>query len=364
LTGDALYSLQRPESIELWESLFSLPSIKIVCDQEELALRGITVERLKMKNPDLVIAHNSLALNGKPSFWKDVIKYARQHEQPIPSTVGYFHMASPYMHQSSGALLHCLGAALESHASWNLYCYLDGIHTGHQGQVPLDAENVGDGLDDLEERAGKRGLHGQILASVHCAAARGYCIHEEGKVGLAPACTIRPVRIRTLNEIAAQFRSNHIILAENCASVAMKKETIRPGLSFDEKWRVPPVNILVTHHPYGSEYASGALAFAIACAAKEIQTRVIFIEDGVYSLSGMHTCNDRPHCFNLQETIDAASGNEDLQFFAYTPSLQTRNMSKNPKLTGVIPVGVSDLGNLLFFPPTGIVANHQRILFF
>ena len=364
LTGDALYSLQMPEAVGLWESIFSLPSVKIVCDQEELAIRGITVEHLKMKNPDIVITHNSLALNGRPSFWKDVMKHARQHEQPIPSTIGYLHMSSPYMSRSSGSLLQCLGAALESHASWDLYCYLDGIHTGHQGQAPLEAENIGAGLEDLEVRAGKRGLNGQIMSSVRCAAARGYCTHEEGKEGLVPACTIRPVRLRTETEIAMHFRSNHIILAENCASVAMKKETIRPGLSFDEKWRVPPVNILVTRHPYGSEFTTGALSFAIACAAKEIQTRVIFIEDGVYALSGVHACNDRLHGVNLQETIDAASGSENLQFFAYTPSLQARNMSKNPKLTGVIPVGASELGNLIFIPPAGIVANHQRVLFF
>jgi len=364
LTGDALYSLQRPETIELWESIFSLPSIKIVCDQEELALRGITVEHLRMKNPDLVITRNSLALNGKPSFWKDVMRYARQHEQPIPSTIGYLHMTSPYMYRSSGALLHCLGAAVESHTSWDLYCYLDGIHTGHQDQAPLDAENVGEGLEDLEERTGKRGLHGQIMSNLLCAATRGYCTHEEGKAGLIPACTIRPVRIRTTNEIAAHFRSNHIILAEDSASVAVTKETMRPGLSFDEKWRVPPVNILITRHPYGSEYTSGALSFAFACAAKDIQTRVIFIEDGVYALSGVHSCNNNEPCVNLQETIDAASGSENLQFFAYTPSLQARSMSKNPKLTGVIPVGTPELGNLIFIPPAGIVANHQRILFF
>ena len=165
LTGDALYSLQNPQMIEIWENFLSLPSIKIVCDQEELALRGITAERLKMKNPDLVITHNSLALNGKPSFWKDVMKYARQHEQPIPSTIGYLHMASPYMNRSSEILLHCLDAALESHTSWDLYCYLDGIHIGHQGQNPLDAENIGDELKNLEDKAGKRGLHGQITAS-------------------------------------------------------------------------------------------------------------------------------------------------------------------------------------------------------
>ena len=144
----------------------------------------------------------------------------------------------------------------------------------------------------------------------------------------------------------------------------MKKETIRPTLGFDEKWRVPPVTIFITRHPYGSEYTSGALAFAIACAAKEIQTRVIFIEDGVYVLSGVQTGNNTPEWFNLQAAIDAASGSENLQFFAFTPSLAARNIRKNPKLTGVIPIGIADLGNLLFYPPTGIVANHQRVLFF
>ncbi len=363
LTGDALYSLQNPQMIEIWENFLSLPSIKIVCDQEELALRVITAERLKMKNPDLVITHNSLALNGKPSFWKDVMKYARQHEQPIPSTIGYLHMASPYMNRSSEILLHCLDAALESHTSWDLYCYLDGIHIGHQGQNPLDAENIGDELKNLEDKAGKRGLHGQITASARCAAKRGYCA-SDGKGGLVPACTIRPVKIRELKDIASQFRSNHIILSENCAIISVKKETIRPTLGFDEKWRVPPVTILVTRHPYGSEYTSGALAFAIACAAKEIQTRVIFIEDGVYVLSGVQTGNNTPEWFNLQAAIDAASGSENLQFFAFTPSLAARNIRKNPKLTGVIPIGIADLGNLLFYPPTGIVANHQRVLFF
>ena len=34
LTGDALYSLQNPQIIEIWENFLSLPSIKIVCDQE------------------------------------------------------------------------------------------------------------------------------------------------------------------------------------------------------------------------------------------------------------------------------------------------------------------------------------------
>jgi tRNA 2-thiouridine synthesizing protein C len=357
LTGDAVYSLQDPSMIELWENFLSLPSIKIVCDQEELALRGIATERLKMKNPELVITHNSLALNGRSSFWKDVTRYARQHDQPIPSTIGYLHMASPYMNRSSGILPDCLGAALESHASCDLYCYLDGVHICHDAQNPVDAENIGNELENLDTRAGKRGLHFQIYASARCAETRGYCIRDQNE-GLVPVCTIRPVKIRELNDIAMQFRSNHIIISENCASFFTKKENVKQSLGFDERGRVPPITILVTRHPLSAEYASGALDFAIACASRDIQTRVIFIENGVYALSRVTTSN------KLQEAIDAASGSKNLQFFVFTPSLSARNISKNPKLTGVIPISIADLGNLLFFMPTGVVASHQRIFFF
>lgn len=363
LTGDALYSLQDPSMIEIWEKFLSLPSIKLVCDQEELAFRGITSERLKMKNPELVITHNSLALNGRSSFWKDVTRYARQHDQPIPSTIGYLLMASPYMNRSSGILLDCLSAALESHASCDLYCYLDGVHIGHHGQNPMDAENIGVALENLDTRAGKRGLHLQVYASARCAETRGYCVRDE-KEGLVPTCIIKQVKLRELKDIALQFRSNHIIISENCATFFAKKENTKQSLGFDEKGRVPPITILIARHPLGSEYASGALEFAIACALRDIQTRVIFIEDGVYALTGVQSPNKKTNGFNLQEAIDAASGSENLQFFVYTPSLTARNINKNRKLTGVIPITIADLGNLLFFMPTGVVASHQRVLFF
>src|SRR5208337_5684921 len=104
-------------------------------------------EGLKMKHPDQVIDHNRLGVGGQQSFWNDVAKIARQHEQPIPSTIGYLQVESPYMHRSSLYALRCMNAALEVHASAELYAYLDGVHLGHMGQHLTESENIGQGLE-------------------------------------------------------------------------------------------------------------------------------------------------------------------------------------------------------------------------
>ena len=296
LTGDALYSLQNPETVEIWERFCSLPSIKIVCDQHELSLRGINVEHLKVKNPEVIINHNTLALNGRPSFWKDVIKVARQHEQPIPSSIGYLHLVSSYMNHSSEVLLQTLKAIVESHASWDLYCMLDGVHITHQNQNPIEYENIGNELENLEERTEKRGLHGQIFCDSDSSALRGYC-SKKGADTCVSTSIIRPVKIKNIDEIASEFRSNHIILSENCASLSLSRENVRQTQGFEEtgKNRAPPVTIVITRYPYGSEYSSGALSLAIACASNDIPTRVIFIEDGVYALCGVHSFTNDNH---------------------------------------------------------------------
>jgi tRNA 2-thiouridine synthesizing protein C len=364
LTGDSLYSLQNPETLQIWEIVLSMPSVRLICDSQELALRGISVERLRMKNPDQLIIHNSIALNGQPSFWKDVMKSARQHEQPVPSLVGYLCLNSPYMNRSSGALLDCLSAALEAHASIDLYCYLDGIHVGHLGQKPSEFENIGEGLTELAEKAVKKGLQCQMLACARCAAARGYSTWDDGQGVVVSTCAIKPFRIRNLNEIIDQFRRNHIILSENCASIQLKKDGMQATFSVLDREQSPPLTILITTHPYGTETAFGGISLAIAAAFQGIQTRVIFIEDGVYALSGVHSPEKPSPFFNLQEVIDAVSGSENLQFFSFTPSLQKRGITKNSRLTGVLSIGIPELGNLLFYSPSGVAANHQRVVFF
>ena len=364
ISGDALYSLQDPETLAIWEIILSLPSVKIICDRQELDLRGISVERMKMKSPDQVLDHNSLSINGQTSFWKDVAKIARQHEQPVPSTIGYLQLHSPYMHRSSLYALHCLNAATEVQASVELYTYLDGVHMGHLGQSPSEFENIGKGLEELSERCTKRGLSCQMLACGRCAAARGYSTWDDGQGVVISTCTIRPFRIRNLNETIDRFERNHIILGENVASIQLRKETQASSFSLQEKGRAPPVTILVTRFPYGTELAFGALSFAVACAYQGILTRVVFIEDGVYALTGAHRLDRETQFFNLQEVIDAVAGSANLQFFAFQPSLHRRGITKNRKMTAVLDIGVPELGQLLFTPPAGVQASHQRVIFF
>ena len=364
LTGDSLYSLQTPETLHIWEVILSMPSVRVLCDSQELALRGISAERLRMKNPDQVIVHNSLALNGQPSFWKDVVKLARQHEQPVPSLVGYLHLTSPYMHRSASAMLECLQAVLEAHASIDLYCYLDAVHVGHLGQKPAEFENIGEGLTDLAEKAVKRGLQCQMLACARCAAARGYSTWDDGQGIIVSTCAIKPFRIRNLTETIDQFRRNHVVLSGNCASIQLRKEGMQATFSVLDKERAPPLTIFLTHPPYGTEIAFGGLSFAIAAAYQGIPTRVIFIEDGVYALSGLHILERPSPAFNIQEVIDAMAGSDNLQFFSFTPSLQKRGIAKNPKMNGVFDIGIQELGNLLFYSPNGVAANHERVFFF
>jgi sulfur relay (sulfurtransferase) complex TusBCD TusD component (DsrE family) len=364
LTGDALYSLQNPQTLPVWEIILSMPSVKIICDLKELELRGISIGRLKMKNPEQVIDQNSLALNGQPSFWKDVMKFARQHEQPVPSTVGYLQMESPYMNQSSYAALQFLAAGVEAHASVDLYTYLDGIHLGHIGQNPSECENIGSGLEYLHDKAQKKGLSCQMFACGRSAAARGYSTWDDGQGVVISTCTIKPVKIRNLNEIIEQFGRNHIILAKDSASIQFKNEGQPSSFPQQEKEKSPPVTIFVTCRPYGSEEAFGAVSFAVACAYEGITTRVIFIEDGVYTLMGEHKLEKGTHFFNLQEVVDAVAGSGNLQFFAFQPSLNQRGIIKNKKLNAVLDIGIQELGQLLFYPPNGVSASHQRIIFF
>ena len=152
LTGDALYSLHEPETARIWEIILSLPSVRIICDRQELALRGISIEGLKMKNPDQVIDHNRLGVSGQQSFWNDVAKIARQHEQPIPSTIGYLQHRIP-VHAPLIALCRPMpDSDSRSPCVGRLYAYLDGIHLGHTGQNPTESENIGRGLEEIAKR--------------------------------------------------------------------------------------------------------------------------------------------------------------------------------------------------------------------
>ena len=193
-----------------------------------------------------------------------------------------------------------------------------------------------------------------MIACSRCATARGYSTWDDGQGTVISTCAIKPFRIRDMNAIVDQFRRGHIILGETAASLQIKRDGNSPlhGRA-DKSSQSPPVIILITHDPYGTEYSHGALSLAAACAHQGIATTVIFIEDGVYALTGTHEIEPEAKIFNVQEVIDAIAGSKNLQMYVYTPSLQRRGIAKNRKLTAVLDIGVQELGQMFFSAPGG-----------
>lgn len=365
LTGDALYSLEDAETVQVWSVILSLTAVRIICDRQELDLRGISVGRLKMKYPDQVIDNNSLAGDNRPSFWTDVVGLVRQNRPALPDAIGWLQNESPYMHLSAWYGIHCLSAGLEARLTPELYAYLDGIHMGHNGQKPTEAENVVRGLQEIHERAAKQGLLSTFLACNRCATARGYSTWDDGNGLVISTCAIKPFHIRDMNVIVDRFERPHIILSANSGSVQFPKKG--PGVSFDRAEKsstAPPVTILVAKSPYSTEFTFGALSFAVACAHQGILTRVVFLEEGVHTVAGGHRVPPDSVPFNIQEVINAVAGSENLHFFVLVPSLQKRGLTKNKNLNAVLDIGYPGLGKILFYPPGNVYAEHQRVLVF
>lgn len=364
LTGDALYSLHDEETLPIWDIILSLPSVQIVCDREELDLRGLSVSSLKMKYPNNISDQNGRQNSYPRSFWRELIRAWRKLE-PGSGTFGYLQLTSPYMNRTCQYSLTCLHAAIEEQMAPEFYGYLDGIHATHSNQKPGEFKNISEGFLDIQKIAEKKNLPFLMLACGRCAGARGYSTWDDGKGNIVSTCMIEPCKIRNLNVTIDRFGKNHPIAGESAGIVGIPKT----GQSSSEPWikkesRPPSQIILITRSPYGTEYTFGGLSFAIASAHQDIPTRVIFVENGVYTLTGTHTAESDDIFFNLQDVIDAGAGCRNLELYAYVPSLQKRKTHKNKQLKGVLDIGAQELAQLLFSAPKGSDANHQRILFF
>jgi tRNA 2-thiouridine synthesizing protein C len=363
VTGDALYSLHERETLALWEGILSLPSVRVTCDREELDLRGLSLDSLKMKYPGTVLDQNGRRISHPRSFWRGLVQAARR-TVPGASALGYLLLGSPYMNRGPDLAVSCLQGALEEGLPADLYAYLDGVHAGHINQKPTEGRTIGQALEDLDRIARKRGLPFQVLASGRCAAARGYCTWDDGRGVSVSTCAIGPMKIRDLGTIVGRFTLPQVILGESGGLVTLEREA-RPA---PDAWLgngpgSPLVLVLITHSPYGTEHPSGALSLAIACAHQGIPTRVVFLEDGVYALAGSHAAEPDDLAFNIQDITDAAEG-PGLQLYAFMPSFQARSLEKNPRFTAVYDIGMKEFEEILFSTPKGGGANHQRILFF
>lgn len=364
LTGDALYSLFRGETQPLWEIILSLPLLEIVCDQQELDLRGLSIVPLKVKFPGLVSSRQSDPEGSQPSFWGDVVDAARA-QAPTETAIGYLQTQSPYMHRAALYAILCLEAALDRNGDPELYAFLDGIHIGHANQHPITFKNLGESLLDLANRASQHQRHCLLLGSAQCAMERGYGMWNNGKGFVISSCTVKPLKLRSLTEIVERFRKAHSIIGRNSGSILVRQghTGITDGLPGKDHVP-PPLVILIFSSPYSTEIAMGALSFAIASAHQGIRTRVVFIEDGVYALIGEQKTDATEQFFSLQDMINAATCNDRLEFFVHQPSFHQRGLAKNRKFNAVLDISNHDLGKLLFEPPQGVHCRFQRLLFF
>ncbi|HMK15303.1 MAG TPA: sulfur oxidase, partial [Methanomicrobiales archaeon] len=142
VTGDGLYSLRERETLALWESILSLPSVRVTCDREEMDLRGLSLDSLKMKYPGTVLDQNGRRISHPRSFWRNLVQASRRIV-PGATALGYLLVSSPYMNRAPALMVSWLKGALEEGISADLYAYLDGVHAGHINQKPSECRNLG-----------------------------------------------------------------------------------------------------------------------------------------------------------------------------------------------------------------------------
>jgi tRNA 2-thiouridine synthesizing protein C len=360
LTGDALYSLNEAESLNIWSSVLSLPQVRLICDRDALEHRGITFVPLKERFPDQVTDLPEEGKKGAPSFWTAVLSAARDQFLPSPMQIGWLQISSPYMFPAAGYGIHCLSTALDLDCGVSLYAYLDGCYACHTGQNPGDAENIGEAIERLAKHAAEKNLPCTVMISRYSAGARGYQSWDDGMGTIGSSCIVRPAHIKDMDVMIRHIGDHSVLLSENTGCV---HSTLFRDPAHDSP-HAPPVIILITHSPYSTGHAYGGIALAVACAHQGIRTRVIFIEDGIYALTGEHRAPQGSCPGALPELVTLLSKSGNLEFSALSPSFHMRGVIKNGALAAVTDIGFAEFGIILFSPPHDAGSGLQRILFF
>lgn len=363
LSGDAVYSLIDHRCVSFWEVLFRLPPFRCVFDTQELMLRGISIEPQKVRSPDQILASNQ-ASGGKISrFWEEVLESIRNRNPGIQS-IGFLQLQSPYMHRSTVHMVDLLSASVNAGISPELYGYLDGVHVAHLAQRPCDYENIGESLCRVNALALKKGLSPRFLLCSRSATERGYSTFEGETGKILSSCTIPPMKVRGIGTIAERFGHSHAILSHSCFFIKTERERKIPEIRQTEDRDAPPLVILASKSPYETGMTYGAVSAALACAHQEIATRVVFLEDGVFTLAGHHSMEEREPFFNLQEVIEATSSTRNLEYYSYTPSLQNRGLHPGRMIGSVCAIDAAGLAQVILQPPAGVRAGHQRVMVF
>jgi sulfur relay (sulfurtransferase) DsrF/TusC family protein len=121
------------------------------------------------------------------------------------------------------------------------------------------------------------------------------------------------------------------------------------------------LSIIITHFPYDLEYAFGAISFAIASMNHQIETNVIFAEDGVYALINDHHVDEEDKIFNIQEIVESTQNEEFLKYYILKESLDKRELTINQKFKDIPQIISNNLFRIINLPENYYL---HRVLFF
>jgi len=340
LTGDALMSLVDARLENSWNSLFSDSMVRIIADGDELRLHGLRDE-VCTRYPGVNVTGDRSSAE-EMTFWQSLVNHIQENWTGTDK-VAFLLCYSPYMSRTPVYMLRFLKSAVEAGLTPELYSYLDGVHVAHTYQRPSEFENIGEGIAALSTVAGGSGEEPWFGACSRCATARGYYMKNPDTGGCEPVSCIDAITIRPLKEILDRFIGNHPILAHSCGGSSVSGVTEESGTDNAN----PILTIMITNTPYVSEWTFGGLSMAVAAAMGGIETRVIFIEQGVYSLCGNHEVTPEDRVFNVQEMVEATSDITGLRYYVYSPSLQERGLAVGECQSSVEMIDGPGLGALL-----------------
>jgi sulfur relay (sulfurtransferase) DsrF/TusC family protein len=200
-----------------------------------------------------------------------------------------------------------------------------------------------------------------MLSCSRCGTARGYLRSEKPETFHQSEDVIQDFLFCNLNRIIDKFEQNHYILSPT--SIIIQKNNSKIQKNPQNNLDSPELIIFCTHSPYATEWTFGALSLAIASANHNIPTKVIFSENGIYSLTGFHNVNESDRIFNIQDIILATSDIEFLEYYAYKPSLKLRSMKIDGNLINDVKMINPLQLNKLIFDFDINNSYHKRIFF-
>jgi tRNA 2-thiouridine synthesizing protein C len=359
LTGDAIFNLIDQRYSKCIQDLLVNFEVSIILDSDELQLYGFEYKDV-FKNFKIKSSLLESKIRIKENFWTYLINNVKIKNEK--NTVGFFQFEGPYMSRTSVYATRFIENALKNQVNVDLFTYLDGVHNGHTHQKPSEFENIAEKLIDLKELAKAENLGFNMLSCSRCATARGYIKKPTNEEFIQSNDLIKDFYICNLNKIVERFEHNFVIMTSNSGSLQFD-EMSDSNVSYE--YEDPQNIIVITHSPYNSEWSFGAISFAMASATHEIHTKVLFIEEGIYSMVGNHKIDESEKLFNFQEIIPATADMEYLDYYVYNPSLRRRNLSVRNDIKDYVKyIKKYEIGNILFKANKNKPKYQNRIIIF